>query len=73
MGSRAKGRAKSYSDFDVVVIPGEEIRRSTWLRIKEHLEESLFPYSVDLLLWNNLDPQFQKIVLETGRCLYEKE
>lgn len=57
-GSRSKGNALSLSDLDLVVF--EELSQTQLSSIREAFEESNLPFKVDLVIWDHLDPEFQK-------------
>ena len=55
-GSRAKGHAKSLSDLDLVIKEKIESRRLA--QLKAAFEDSQIPYKIDIILWDEIDPQF---------------
>ena len=59
-GSRSKGKASKFSDIDLCYkepIPGEIITK-----IRFELEDSNLPFFVDLVYWNNMSEDFQKLI-----------
>jgi predicted nucleotidyltransferase len=69
-GSRAIGRASRYSDFDIAVENVElDIRKER--RLRETLEDRLGIYMVDVIDLARVDLDFKKLILETGRVIYE--
>lgn len=64
-GSRVQNKAKSYSDLDIAVVGHERMNRSRMYRLMEAFEESVLPFRVDVLDWNNISESFQKVI---GRC-----
>ena len=48
-GSRAIGTASAISDIDVAVYPKESLPSGLLSKIREELEESRIPYSVELV------------------------
>lgn len=69
-GSRAIGRASRYSDFDIAVENVElDIRKER--RLRETLEDRLGIYMVDVIDLARVDIDFKKLILETGRVIYE--
>jgi predicted nucleotidyltransferase len=70
-GSRAIGRGKKYSDFDIAVEGAEMDIRKERL-IKEALDQKLGIFSVDLIDLDHVDADFRELVLKTGKVLYEK-
>lgn len=57
-GSRAKGTARKFSDLDLVFV--SEIDRRELAKLRNAFEDSDLPYKVDLAVWTELDPTFQK-------------
>lgn len=60
-GSRAKGTARKYSDVDLAIsspLLTPEIKS----KIEFDLENSTFPYKVDLTDLNNITTQFKKLI-----------
>jgi type I restriction enzyme, S subunit len=61
-GSRATGRAKLYSDLDLVVISDTPLplEISAWL---EHdFSESDLPWRVDVVAWATTQPTFRRLI-----------
>lgn len=70
-GSRAKGNYSDGSDFDLAI--DSEINNSIVLgKIKDKIDDISGLYSVDLVDINSVDCDFKKIILETGKLIYEK-
>src|SRR5713226_7661324 len=70
-GSRASGRQRSGSDFDLAIDgpkPALEIERE----IKETVNESVGLYKVDIVYLPNVDPDFREMIFQTGKVIYEK-
>lgn len=57
-GSRIKGTARASSDLDLVFFAGEADKPQLSI-LREALEESLLPFAVDMLVWNDISPAFQ--------------
>lgn len=57
-GSRAKKQARSLSDLDLCI--KEPISKSDLREIKSMLEDSDLPYKVDLVLWDEISPEFRQ-------------
>ena len=69
-GSRAKGKEKEYSDFDIAVEGVEmDIRKERLL--KEALDEKMGIYTVEVIDLDKVDEGFKKLVLKTGKSIYE--
>ena len=58
-GSRVKGTARSSSDLDLVFFAKESDKPKLML-LREALEESLLPCAVDMLVWQDISPDFQQ-------------
>lgn len=65
-GSRATGRARVGSDIDVAVWPLAELPVGTLALIREALEASTVPYTVDLVDLSDTDAAFRERVLSEG-------
>lgn len=61
-GSRVSGKAKPYSDLDLVVKEKNRIPINTLARLKEDFEESDIPFRVEILDWNGISREFQNII-----------
>lgn len=59
-GSRATWTNKDYSDLDLVVVGSTELKRGRLGKLKEALEESPIPFTVDIMDWNKISPEFQE-------------
>lgn len=68
-GSRVHGAAKQYSDLDLAIefpkVPHNNPDKITSIiDLKEAFDESILPYSVDILAYDKVSPVFQKIIDE---------
>ncbi|MGB4544415.1 MAG: nucleotidyltransferase domain-containing protein [Smithellaceae bacterium] len=61
-GSRVSGKAKPYSDLDLVVKEKNRIPINTLARLKEDFEESDIPFRVEILDWNGISRELQNII-----------
>ncbi len=61
-GSRAKGSARQYSDLDLALQPSRSLTSAQLRAIREIFSESDLPFLVDLVIWEDLDPEFQKLI-----------
>lgn len=62
-GSRANGRAKKFSDLDLVFF--DPIPNNVLINIEDELEESDLPYKVDIVDYNKCDEDFKKIIRDS--------
>ena len=58
-GSRVRWNARPRSDLDLVAFASPE-QRGAVLRLREAFEESSLPFSVDLLIWDDLPESFHE-------------
>ena len=65
-GSHATGKAGKSSDIDVAVLPGGELPVGLLSRIRESLQESHVPFSVELVDLSQTDEAFRERVLAEG-------
>ena len=61
-GSRVWGKPSRISDFDLAV-KGESLLCA---ELKEFLEESTFPYEVDVVPWEALSEELREEILSQG-------
>ena len=64
-GSRAKGTNTERSDYDLAFLSEENINRELTL-LREILENSNFPFFVDVVNLSEVDEDFKRRVLEEG-------
>ena len=62
-GSRAKGRARRYSDLDLVIDAGRRLSVDQTAILREAFDESDLPYRVDLVDWHALDDGFRRLIM----------
>ena len=61
-GSRAKGKAKPYSDLDLAVLGDDPMSIEEMARLNEAFEESALPFKVDVVDWALVAPSFRKAI-----------
>ncbi|MBI4802048.1 MAG: nucleotidyltransferase domain-containing protein [Elusimicrobia bacterium] len=61
-GSRVDGNPKDYSDIDLALVGAARLSPAVTGALKEAFEESDLPFRVDVLDWNAISPEFQKII-----------
>ena len=61
-GSRATGRARRYSDLDLLIDAGRPLSIEEAALLREALEESDLPYRVDIVDWHAIDARFRDLV-----------
>lgn len=62
-GSRVTGKAKKFSDLDLVIDAGEPLSLDILSRLAFDFEESDLPYKVDIIDWNTISEQFRNIIM----------
>jgi len=70
-GSRARGRGKRHSDFDVA-LEGVTMTHRRERELKDVLDARLGIFSVDLINLDKVDPEFKVLIKEGGRVIYEQ-
>ncbi|MBW1863262.1 MAG: nucleotidyltransferase domain-containing protein [Deltaproteobacteria bacterium] len=65
-GSQSTRRAGRTSDIDVGILPLAPLPKGLLSEIREELEESHIPYSVDLVDLSRSNPEFRQHVREEG-------
>ena len=70
-GSRARGRGKRYSDFDVA-LEGVAMTHRWERELKDALDARLGIFSVDLINRDKVDREFKVLIREGGRVIYEQ-
>lgn len=65
-GSRARGQARRASDIDVSILPLAPLPLGLLSSIRESLEESHVPYTVDLVDLSLVEPAFRQRVEREG-------
>ena len=69
MGSRVSGRAKPFSDLDLVVMGDEPLALRTIDQLREAFDESSLPFAVDIVEWASASDAFRRIINEQARPL----
>jgi len=63
-GSRTNGKARKYSDLDLVVVGSEPIPNEIYDELIEDFDDSELPIRVDLLDWNRIDDSFKPYIMK---------
>ena len=61
-GSRATGRARRYSDLDLVIDAGRRLTLNEIAALAEAFSDSDLPYKVDLVDWQAADNHWQEMI-----------
>ena len=70
-GSRAGGKHKPGSDFDIA-LDGKKISVRKMRELREKLEKVSGLHKVDIIFLESVDKEFKDIVLRRGKILYER-
>lgn len=61
-GSRIKGKAKPFSDLDLVIVSDQPISIGLLAEVKEAFDESALPWKVDIIDWATTTEAFRDII-----------
>ena len=61
-GSRVSGKAKDYSDLDIVLVGPAQLDIARLGRLREAMQESDLPIRVDVLDWNAIPESFRNVI-----------
>lgn len=62
-GSRATGKAKKFSDLDLVIMGNEPLSLHSQALLSEDFENSNLSFKVDIVDWATTSPSFREIIL----------
>jgi predicted nucleotidyltransferase len=72
-GSRLEGKAKKFSDLDLVLVGGEKLN---WRRIeslKDAFSSSDIPIIVDVIDWNAISDEFRAVIENNYEVIQERK
>ncbi len=69
MGSRASGRARPFSDFDLVIMGDEPSDLRTLGGLRDAFDESSLPFTVDIIEWASASEAFRRVITQEARPL----
>ncbi len=72
-GSRAYGRKSMRSDWDFALCSKKVIRIRDFLLIKNKIKSLSWPYKVDLVYFNNANPQLKESILKKYTVIYGED
>jgi predicted nucleotidyltransferase len=70
-GSRVTRTVKKHSDLDLEVMDTPVIGPETIDRLREAFVESDLPFRVDVLDWNDISPEFRKVIEQKYEVVQE--
>ncbi len=65
-GSRARGNARSNSDYDIALKSAEPISPAILSQIKFRLEESNIPFKIDIVDFLKISDELRRSILKEG-------
>jgi predicted nucleotidyltransferase len=65
-GSAARGDMKRWSDIDIAIAPRQELASSVFSDLREELEESSVPYTVDVVDLRSAGDDLKAAIKEEG-------
>ena len=71
-GSRAKGNEYMGSDIDLCIEGAKKKNKRELRKLKEKVDEISGLYSVDIVIYEEIDENFRDIIIKTGKVIYEK-
>ena len=69
-GSFVSGKTSRLSDIDIAVSSSKPLKLAQMAFIKEHFEESNFPYTVDVVDLSRVAKNFREKILQEGSVIY---
>lgn len=72
-GSRVKGKARAYSDLDLVVITQEPLDFLTLANLTDDFSDSDLPWKVDIVDWATTSEAFRAIIREKYEVIQSAE
>ena len=73
-GSRARGKAKRFSDLDLAIdLQGETLSLQLLANLAFDFEESDLPYKVDIVDWNTISDAFRQHIQKECKLFIARE
>ncbi len=69
MGSRVSGRARPFSDLDLVIMGDEPLDLRSLSQLRDAFDESSLPFAVDIVEWASASDMFRRIIDEQSQPL----
>jgi len=70
-GSRINGKAKKYSDLDLIIIASEKVEAKKLYKLMEEFEYSKLNIRVDIIDYNSVSDSFKKVIDQQNELLLE--
>ena len=72
-GSRVSWTAKSASDLDLAIIGDKKVSRRILTQLKADFEDSALPFTVDVLDWHKISPEFQQNISKQYEIIQDSQ
>jgi len=72
-GSRINGKAKKFSDLDLVIVSNIPLNREVLINLKQAFEESDLPIKVDIIEFYKASAEFQEIIKANYLIIFKHE
>lgn len=69
IGSRVTGRAKPFSDLDLIIMGDVALPLRVRGELRDDLDESNLPFTVDLVEWATASDDFRRVIVREARPL----
>ena len=67
IGSRVTGRAKPFSDLDLVIMGDEPVALSVLADLRDAFDDSELPFAVDIVEWASASEAFRRVISERAQ------
>ncbi len=67
MGSRVAGRAKTFSDLDLVIMGDAPLSLGTLAALRDAFDDSDLPFTVDIVEWAAASEPFRRVIANESR------
>lgn len=71
-GSRVNGNSRKYSDLDIAIVGNEKLDIMLLYQMEEAFQDSLLPFSVDILDWHAISSNFRQLIQAQYEIIQEK-
>ena len=67
IGSRVTGRAKPFSDLDLVIMGDEPLALRALAELRDAFDDSELPFTVDIVEWASASEAFRRVIAERAQ------
>lgn len=72
-GSRIEGKAREFSDLDLVLVGGEKLNWRKVERLKDAFASSNLPMTIDIIDWHAISNEFRAIIENHYEVIQKKK